>query len=547
MKKLIFFATIILFFSMNMDMAAAEEPATVITKENAEFHYYNEGTGEMDVTSIPKGISLPVISIEAEKVNVNWDGMKGYILKEFVLFSSMEDSEEPETKPAPEKATAFFQAKGDIPVYLKENDQFIKRARLLNEEKFKQIGEEGNYYKIQFGYFTGFVKKSEVTPVYDAKLPGGVEKGTAPPRNRVITLDTVNLYYSSNHQLVSFGRIEKGLKLPLVAQHRSYYIVEIAGRKAYIKKADVSLYTGNYVNPKVQNYTYEQMLTDFKELTTWYPDYTELHLIGRSVDGRRIYALKLGKGKEEVFLNGSHHAREHMTTNVLMEMIDSYAYAYQQNHTIDGYKVRNMLDKTSIWFVPMVNPDGVTLVQKGHKSAKNPSKVLKLNKNSTNFSAWKANIRGVDLNRQYPADWKNICCDPGKPGPNNYKGPKPLSEPEAQALYNFTLEHTFKNAAAYHSSGRIIYWHFKQGWTNTKRDKALAMKISKKTGYSLVPAQRNPSGGGYTDWFIQSQKRPGFTPEISPYVGNRPVPLKNFDQVWKENYSIGLLLANEPM
>lgn len=311
-----------------------------------------------------------------------------------------------------------------------------------------------------------------------------------------------------------------------------------------MKKSDVSLYTGNYVNPKVI-YTYDQMLEDLKELATWYPEYTQLKEIGRSVDGRRIYAFKLGTGKEEVFLNGSHHAREHMTTNVLMEMIDQYAYAYQQNSTIDGYNVRQILDKTSIWFVPMVNPDGVTLVQKGHKSAKNPSYVLKLNKNNTNFSAWKANIRGVDLNRQYPADWKNICCDPGRPGPQNYKGSKPLSEPEAQALYNFTLDHTFKSAAAYHSSGQIIYWHFHQSYSNMLRDKALAAKISKVTGYSLVPAQRNPSGGGYTDWFIQHEKRPSFTPEISPYVGNRPVPLKNYDAIWRQNRSIGLLLAAE--
>ena len=58
------------------------------------------------------------------------------------------------------------------------------------------------------------------------------------------------------------------------------------------------------------------------------------------------------------------HAREHMTTNVLMEMIDNYTVAYRKSSSFAGYNVKSTLNKTSIWFVPMMNPDGVTLVQK---------------------------------------------------------------------------------------------------------------------------------------------------------------------------------------
>ena len=54
-----------------------------------------------------------------------------------------------------------------------------------------------------------------------------------------------------------------------------------------------------------------------------------------------------------------------MTTNVLMEMIDTYTESYRKKSTFAGYNVKSTLDKTSIWFVPMMNPDGVTLVQKG--------------------------------------------------------------------------------------------------------------------------------------------------------------------------------------
>lgn len=120
-----------------------------------------------------------------------------------------------------------------------------------------------------------------------------------------------------------------------------------------------------------------------------------------------------------------------------------------------------------------------------------------------------------------------------------------MTEPEVRALYNFTLKHDFKTAVAYHSSGEILYWNFHQDPVRYKRDHNIAEMIERKTGYRLVYPGPNPSGGGYTDWFIISQKKPGFRPEISPYVGPRPVPISNFSRIWKQNDSIGLMLADE--
>ncbi|MFD1736819.1 M14 family metallocarboxypeptidase [Bacillus salitolerans] len=268
-------------------------------------------------------------------------------------------------------------------------------------------------------------------------------------------------------------------------------------------------------------------------------------MIGKSVDGRNLYAIKLGKGDKEIFINGSHHAREHMTSNLVMEMLDVYSYHYKTKEPYSGYDVYEVLNEVSIWFVPMVNPDGVTLVQKGYTSARNPSQVLKLNNGSTDFSAWKANIRGVDLNRQYPAKWESIRHDPGKPSPQNYKGPAPLSEPETKALVDFTLKHKFKTAVSYHSSGEIIFWHFHQSGAQKDRDFHIGKMLETKTGYRLVDPVSNPSGGGYTDWFISNQKNPAYTPELSPHVGPRPIPLENYDKIWTQNNTVGLMLAHE--
>ncbi|WP_342433035.1 M14 family zinc carboxypeptidase [Neobacillus sp. FSL H8-0543] len=300
------------------------------------------------------------------------------------------------------------------------------------------------------------------------------------------------------------------------------------------------------VSPK-QVYSHSDMVADINELKSSYPGFIKTEIIGQSVDGRNLYAVKIGKGEKEIFINGSHHAREHMTTNVLMEMLDEYAKTYAYNGTFNGYKVRELLNQVSIWFVPMVNPDGVMLVQEGAKTAKNPQYVLNLNGNKTDFSAWKANIRGVDLNRQYPADWNLITGDTGKPGPSNFKGYQPLSEPEVKALVTFTKAHQFKIAVAYHSSGRILYWEYKQSAADRQRDYQIALKYANLTGYSLMYQGANPIYGGYSDWFIQETKMPGFTPEISTYTYNKPVPIANFDSIWRENQSAGLLMAYEAL
>jgi hypothetical protein len=300
------------------------------------------------------------------------------------------------------------------------------------------------------------------------------------------------------------------------------------------------------VNPK-QTYTYEMMARDIKALAAKYPDIIKYKSIGKSEYGRTIYAVSLGTGNASVFINGSHHAREWISTNLNMHMLEQYAQMYRGNQTFGGYNVRKTLDETTIWFVPMVNPDGVTLQQYGLN--KFPSSVhsslIKMNDGSTSFKKWKANAKGVDLNRQYDADWANIHGNFPAPRWSNYKGSAPEQASETKAMVSFTKEIDPEMAIAYHTSGEILYWYFNQTGKIYTRDQTHAKKLGQLTGYSLVPAVSNPSGGGYTDWFIEKFDRPGFTPELGTYSGNSHVALSQFSSIWTENKYVGLYAASE--
>ena len=97
------------------------------------------------------------------------------------------------------------------------------------------------------------------------------------------------------------------------------------------------------------------------ELLKTYP-FLNMQIVGRSVLGKPIYVLKLGKGKKHVFYSASIHANEWITSVVLMKFIEDYATSYLANRSLSGYSVRSIFQNVSIYLIPMVNPDGVDLV-----------------------------------------------------------------------------------------------------------------------------------------------------------------------------------------
>ncbi|PET77017.1 hypothetical protein CN514_01675 [Bacillus sp. AFS001701] len=483
--------------------------------------------------TIPANVKLKVDKEENDLYYVTYNGNAGTILK-----SAVRNATPWEIYPT----AKVFKVTNDTPLLLNENGKLVNRGTVKANTVFSKTGVKDQYLMIQYSNQTAYIDKNKTIPLPNETLPV-ISIVTQPVKITAgVAVRNTKIVFPRDPK-PTMVNVPAKQKIVIDSAYSSYYVVKVGGLKGLIPKADISLKTYNYVDPN-GDYSYEELTADLQELNAWYPGFTKVETIGKSVDGRNLYAIKLGTGKTEISINGSHHAREHMTTNVIMEMLDQYASAYEKNTKISGFDVRKTLSQTSIYFVPMVNPDGVMLVQKGASSAKNPNQVIKLNNGSKNFKAWKANVRGVDLNRQYPAGWNTISGNKSKPGPDNYKGTKALSEPEAKALYDFTNKHSFKNTVAYHSSGNIIFWHYNQSGTQMARDKAIATKLSKQTGYSLV-APAKGGGGGYKDWYVAAKKRPGFTIEISPYVGNKPVPNSYFSSIMQKNLPVGLILANE--
>ncbi|WP_246028004.1 M14 family metallopeptidase [Paenibacillus xylaniclasticus] len=301
------------------------------------------------------------------------------------------------------------------------------------------------------------------------------------------------------------------------------------------------------VNP-MQVYSYTRMSKDLQALAARYPDLITLDSAGKSEYGRTLWMADIGHGPAVILLNGAHHAREWITTITLMKLLEEMAVQYEKNGTVSGgLRARDLLDRVTFRIVPMVNPDGVTLQQQGLSAFPEDyhAGLIYMNNGSRDFKRWKANARGVDLNRQYPADWAGIRNVSKKPSYMNYKGTKPLQAKEALAMYNLALSTKPEIALSYHSSGEIIYWNFHTKKENFNRDYNFASAYAKLTGYSLVTPQPNPSGGGFTDWFIQQFGRPALTPEIGRAAGSTNVPLTEWSRIWKQHKNTVWMIAEK--
>ena len=254
---------------------------------------------------------------------------------------------------------------------------------------------------------------------------------------------------------------------------------------------------------------------------------TEKCVIGHSVLGRDIYACKIGNGKPVGIVQCAMHGREYITAEL--------AFAQFERGVYQG----------SVWFIPLVNPDGALLSQMGIDSVadNNEKKNLIALNGGTDFSLWKANARGVDLNVNFPALWGKGAKNVFVAGAENYVGKKPLSEPESKALCTFTNREKPDYTVSYHTKGEEIYWYFYQKIRDVPRDKALALCLAASTGYPLRYAKN--SVGGYKDWCIQSLKIPSFTVEVGNDKYQHPLGEKALEDIIQKNVNAIYDLSKE--
>ena len=291
-------------------------------------------------------------------------------------------------------------------------------------------------------------------------------------------------------------------------------------------------------------YTYAVLSMNIRALKARYP-FLETGSTGKSVMGKDIYYIRLGSGPRRVSYNGSHHANEWITTPFLMGFIENYLKAYVNKGSMQGYDISEHWGQSSMYIVPMVNPDGVDFVL-GAVSPDNPYYQYAVSLNRTGqpiLRVWNANIRGIDLNLNYPANWdeekwRELSFGITGPSPQGYGGPAPLSEPETMAMAAFTRQNNFRLVIAFHTQGEFIFWQYLD--LAPPESLPIAQRFSRINGYTVSTNPAYASWAGYKDWFIQDFQRPGYTIELGR--GVNPIGIEQMDTIYEQNEGV-LLLA----
>ena len=278
------------------------------------------------------------------------------------------------------------------------------------------------------------------------------------------------------------------------------------------------------------------------ELVGTYP-FLRTELLTETAFGRKIRTLVIGTGARKVIYSASHHANEWITTPVLLKFAEEFAQAIETGSRIFGTDARELAKMTTIYMVPMVNPDGVDLVTGAIAAGEGQYETAR--RMAQNYPAipfpdgWKANLLGVDLNLQYPAGWlqaREIKFSQGytRPGPREYVGRAPLNQRESRALAGYTEYIDPDLVLAYHTQGQEIYWQFDD--IDVPGAQELGGRLAAASGYTLTQPERNSSFAGYKDWFIKEFHRPGYTIEAGR--GSNPLPIEQFDEIYRDNLGI---------
>ena len=447
-------------------------------------------------------------------------------------------------------------------VYTKEQGRKFQKKVLKKGQKFSFSVEYGKTYFVKMAARNKKNKIFTKTGKYEIYIPEKVSKiRTVSQGKKKVKLTWTGVRKAGYYFI--YRKESKEKKYTLLAKRKKcsftdenlkynknyqYKIISAAKRKEYYYKGRAG--GKNFSNKKLvssgrQKYSYETMEEDIRELKKKYYGLVQCKVIGKSEDGRKIYDVIIGNpnASKSLLVVSAIHAREYMTSLLCMSQIEYYLQSMQEE--IAGQKTETVLKQVAIHFIPMANPDGVTISQFGIEKINSTALRAKLRKIVNGDTAlWKANARGVDLNRNFPYKFKKS----GKAGSQGYSGKSAASEAETKAVVGVIKSLKKKKLTGvvnYHATGSIIFGDCtKKGKLeeDTRKMYDLARTL---TGYADSAAYEKEQKGGIgslREYIMYKNKIPSITLEIG--WAPCPVPVSEFQTIWNKNK---LLVLKEAM
>lgn len=299
-------------------------------------------------------------------------------------------------------------------------------------------------------------------------------------------------------------------------------------------------------------HSYTEIETDLHQLQSAYPDIAKVYNLGSGHENRRIWALKISDNpsqeesdENDLLFVGGHHAREWISVEVPLHL----AHYLVENYSIP--RIKNMVDNGEIWIIPLVNPDGYEFSRLG--SSKRLWRKNKRDNNGNGTFTFLGNDmgEGVDLNRNYSTTTWGIVDDDFNshdPMSSTYIGPSALSEPELQALCDFTRNHRIDALISYHSYGQYVLYPDAAEYTPIRvmaeNMAKLITQVYVNTYTAMKSSQLYKTTGALDEWLYEAYQIPAYTIELRPdsYHTGFLLPEAEILDAWEENKPAALYL-----
>jgi carboxypeptidase T len=251
------------------------------------------------------------------------------------------------------------------------------------------------------------------------------------------------------------------------SRQRTRAIAAILGALLVLVTASIATATEFPVG-RTGYHSYTEVTAEVAAVAAAHPDIVSRFSIGKSYQGRELWAVKISdnvnvdEAEPEVMFDGTHHADEHMGTEMTLHIL---------HWLVDGYghdaRITNIVNTREIWIVFLVNPDGAEFDISGGK-----------------FHFWRKNRQptpgttaiGTDLNRNYGYRWGGGGRTSPNPRAITYRGPRPFSSPEDRAVRDFLASRVvnyrqqIRAAITFHEYGRLVMWPYGYTLANIPSD-----------------------------------------------------------------------------
>ena len=275
-------------------------------------------------------------------------------------------------------------------------------------------------------------------------------------------------------------------------------------------------------------HTYAEVTSDTAAIAQRYPSLVSRISLGTSYEGRQIWALKISdnvatdEAEPEVLFTANQHAREHLTVEMAMYLLNELTAMYATDP-----QITSLVDSREIWIVPTMNPDGAE-----YDVATGSYALWRKNRQPTPGST----AIGTDLNRNWGFAWG--CCGGSSaiPSSETFRGPAAFSAPETQLVRDFVTSRVIGGkqqitaAIDFHTYSELVLWPY--GYTTADTTPtlladerntfaALGQSMAATNGYT--PEQASDlyiTDGSIDDWLWAQHRIFSFTFEMYPRTSN---------------------------